>query len=264
MRSSTVALGKHKLIERREPSRFSGASSLGWIAWCGVSGLLSLITATIFQQAFEDGSSLQLFLVGIVIQTLIAYTVIIGAARARFSGDTFIHSLQWVFSMNSLTRVLSTILVTAALIVVIVVNGFELDGTSLNVIALLTMVIAVSRGLKYVYFRQYVDFIETDLADRTANGTGIKARATKIFRNKPWRLIVPIIQSIIVTMIPSQLFLYIATTFWDLNYIVSTIIIAILLPLSGAAWAQWHRWGGIIRIMHIGHGRKMAPFMLKR
>lgn len=242
-----------KKVEVLQP----GTSTFGWAIWCVVSGFISILTASILNEAFKGRASFSLFIIGMVIQVTVAYVVVLGAARARFANASFLSSARWIFGREPLARLASSLLISVAFLFMIALSSFALDATTLNVYAFLTMLLTMARGLRYVYLAQYLDFIDPNAKTEAKSDRSARDRVMQFVRPKRWNLIAPIVQSLVVTVISSELIVFLGVTVFNLPYLAVTIIIGTALPAVGAGWAQWHIWGGVTRILRIGAGRQM-------
>lgn len=244
---------------RRKPSAVPGAHRWGWLPWLGVSAALNAGSTLALGGLVSDDVTFTGFLLGMIAMLVFGYTVILGSARALLAGSTFTESLRWVFRDRTLTRLASTTLVGVGLILLVQMTGYGTDSrTFWWTYAFLVLVVAVSRGLSYLYTAQYAEFIDPDATDKSKRDRSFKGRIRYRLSRKPHLLIAPMIQAIIVAVVPQALMLTLLNP-TGIDYRVASALSGALVPAFAAAWAQWHVWGGIGRITRITAGRPMRP-----
>lgn len=234
-------------------------SPFGWAVWCAVSGGLATFTSFIVPSALSEGGSryaLPILVTGLAVQVAVAYIVILGAARASFTRGSFVSSARWALGREPLTKLASSEIIGVGLLAMIVMGGYDMNLIAFNIYLMLMTVLTVSRGLQHVYKEQYLDFVNPEI--KLKSDAAIKDRIVRLVKPQPWQLIAPLIQSLLIIVLPSQLLLALFSTALNWNYTVVTLIIASALPACAVVWAKWHRAGGLLRITRIGRGRPMG------
>lgn len=287
-KTSSVKIPSKKELKRLDNEHIAQwipTDRWSWLWILGISLLIGVISTTLSmlladysptseQSISSLGIVMTILMVVVIMLVIASITLVMGAVG--FQRRPVRQSLKWLWSKpmrhDIINMVSSSIFVTVGIGVIAYLGDYSPQKLGFPLLIIGSYMIT-HRSLKLIYRCQYLyvyltpsQLITYDIDRETTNKVkrvGIRLTMTRAFADRG-RMFLGFAQSFVVLWgLPIIVGMLLLRVFGLPDWVLSGVSVA-LLALSVYGWTQYHRYGGVMKLMRLRPGRSLAaPFELQ-